>query len=802
MPDIVGRLRPPRLSAAPASPSPGEVYYDTGANKLYWWNGSTWVDTSGGGSAWVSVLSAQPVLDNGIWQNLRAGKGRLSLSDFVTTLGLKAPAGLWFLNSSMNDSSGNNRSLTNKGGVGFTTNHDGAGNSAAQFTGSAAQVLYRNDTGSSDPFRIFGGSWGCWFRTAKRGSWQALMGKYSTAAGQRMYWTQIVPANVIITEISHDGTASSTGAYGTTDVCDDRWHFVVVTFDGAMQRIYVDGLLEGTSAYTNWIFYGSAPFNIGGVGADNSNTTINPFFGAIDDVFVTNDLLTDDQVRFLYSSKTNHGLGKAPTTASVNVRRLRKGGALAVGDFPTPPLRLHNLTNGSSADQGSNAVPLTNPAITRLGAFTPFMAGIVAPPGNPAQLTVPAAGIPAGSTILVFGCVAANYPATITAVTDTRNNVWTKRGSETLGVFVLECQVTTALVSGDLIRVTWSTTASMWGMGGIWCSKCSFDTMAQGTYAGTAADGGAITTAPGGGLVLGVFGVPNASPSPVPSLSAVGAGYTNETGATTVSPGEGSGGWDWMSKNGTGGVVEDATGTFTTAGSARYGATIAYTAAPPPLSAGADGSQNGAVAFNGSVSLGSTDAGLPSGTAARSYGCWLKLPASLVTSGNYVAIGWGTTSTADARLIAGYPSVGQIGCISGSDAVSGGVAIDGQWHFAVCTEDNAAADGVKRKLYLDGKVVAGSTVLNPITLGGATSFRVGANSQGGGSPFTGQIDSVFVCDYALTGPQIAQLYAKGSEALATSSKDSGSHIEGMDGGTIYTIFDPLESQHQVDLAVS
>lgn len=47
MPEIVGRLRTPRLANAPTSPALGEVYYDTGTNTLYWWNGTSWISASG-----------------------------------------------------------------------------------------------------------------------------------------------------------------------------------------------------------------------------------------------------------------------------------------------------------------------------------------------------------------------------------------------------------------------------------------------------------------------------------------------------------------------------------------------------------------------------------------------------------------------------------------------------------------------------------------------------------------------------------------------------------------------------------
>lgn len=46
MPEIPGRLRPPRLTAAPASPALGEEYFDTTLGNLFNWNGTFWVPSS------------------------------------------------------------------------------------------------------------------------------------------------------------------------------------------------------------------------------------------------------------------------------------------------------------------------------------------------------------------------------------------------------------------------------------------------------------------------------------------------------------------------------------------------------------------------------------------------------------------------------------------------------------------------------------------------------------------------------------------------------------------------------------
>lgn len=47
MPEVLGSLRPPRLpsSGKPASPIPGEIYFDTTTLILYYWDGSAWIST-------------------------------------------------------------------------------------------------------------------------------------------------------------------------------------------------------------------------------------------------------------------------------------------------------------------------------------------------------------------------------------------------------------------------------------------------------------------------------------------------------------------------------------------------------------------------------------------------------------------------------------------------------------------------------------------------------------------------------------------------------------------------------------
>jgi hypothetical protein len=521
-----------------------------------------------------------------VGQTVQARAGRqLALSDF-TNLGLSAPRGLWNL-SDLTDASGNGRTLSNKNAVGFGLGINGAAATAAQFRGASGTpandpALYIADTGAADPFRITTGSWGCWFRTARRGTLQDLVTKESST-NQRVFGVTIGTANIVAVDRSVDGSTAG-GASGVSDVCDDRWHHVVATYDGTVLRNYVDAVLEATStALSGSMFGGSAPLNIGARYADSGTAAVNPHYGRVDEAFVTADVLSEDQIRSLYAARLVHTLGAQPKTVSLSVRRQRRGAPLATTDFSTGPLRLHNFTAGSLADQGSNATGLTN----------------------------------------------------------------------------------------------------------------------------------------------------------------------------------------------------------------------AYTSLIVPVG-GADGASGNAFTFGGAhQGLSATDAGLPSALTARSYGCWFKTSSSAASATAMIA--WGTTNTADVRLMT-YNG-GLLWANSGDQPAFGYVA-DGQWHHVVATEDNTITDGTKRKLYLDGRLYFTSAAMNSIGGAGAQPrFRIGANPDGG-APFTGQIDGVFVCGYAMTTDEVLRLYAKASQAMPSSPKNAGDHVEAVDSGSVLVVADTLDAQHYIDLTLA
>ena len=377
MPDIVGRLRSPRVTPAPGSPAQGEVYYDSSANKLYWWSGSAWVDSTGGGSAWLPVLSAQPVLDVGMTgPQIRAGRV-ITLADFTTNLGLNAPVGLWQMGST-GDSSGFSRNLLNKGGVTFgqgVNGNDTGG--AAYFSGSGTMALYLSDTGTADPFRITAGSFGCWTKTAKQNAPQGLIGKNGAWAAATASWYLVIDSNQHPTLYASDG-ANWPGFASPTPVCDDRWHFIVGTLDGSVGRIYIDGVLDSFASV------GApqgvpGPLNVGSRSADAATSPSDQHFGQIAQAFVTADVLSDEQIRFLYCARIPHTLGKVPSSVALNVRRQRKGGVYVTADFPTAPQRLYNWKNQNGTDEGLAGVNMGGS-----GSWYPGLDGSIAT--SPANL--------------------------------------------------------------------------------------------------------------------------------------------------------------------------------------------------------------------------------------------------------------------------------------------------------------------------------------------------------------------------------------------------------------------------------
>ncbi len=78
------------------------------------------------------------------------------------------------------------------------------------------------------------------------------------------------------------------------------WHHLAGTYDGTNLKLYIDGTLEVTTAYTGSIANSVFSVNIG----RNTQETGRFYKGAIDDVRIYNRALTQDEIAAIYADKT------------------------------------------------------------------------------------------------------------------------------------------------------------------------------------------------------------------------------------------------------------------------------------------------------------------------------------------------------------------------------------------------------------------------------------------------------------------------------------------------------------------
>lgn len=312
-----------------------------------------------------ALVLSRNVLDVGQLNQTRMGR-QLLPADF-TMLGLNQPVGLFGMGSLVNQGSGGN--LVNKGAVPFTTGVSGAASEAALFAGATGQAFYLADTGAADPFRIKTGSVFCWASSGGRGSAQYMVSKSGSTSGTRSYALYVDSNNRLGISLSFDGINVVGFSAGDVDILDNKLHFVGFTFDGITCKLWCDGVMVASVAYapgvpTPGMWPSPTAFNIGNGGADGATNGVLPHYGKIDEVIVTPDVLSADEIRFLMCVKVAHGFvpGALARTAKwvrgMSVRRKQKGAPLAQTDFPVNPVRLHNHVAGSLADSGTNNVPL------------------------------------------------------------------------------------------------------------------------------------------------------------------------------------------------------------------------------------------------------------------------------------------------------------------------------------------------------------------------------------------------------------------------------------------------------------
>ena len=211
-------------------------------------------------------------------------------------------------------------------------------------------------------------------------------------------------------------------------------------------------------------------------------------------------------------------------------------------------------------------------------------------------------------------------------------------------------------------------------------------------------------------------------------------------------------------------------GTALNQGSLGAGANGTYngTASGGPIVGLAGLSGSNTVLFNGSNSITGSDAGLPSGDAARTYTGWIQTTAN--TPGYHEIYFYGTSGGGNAVFTLAPPSstdgnFNHGGTISGNfgqsqygDGIGGtSVVTDGAWHFVAWTATPNGVNTASYTLYVDGVAEGTKTMGTNTTLGGL--FEMGNDPLT--DPYTGKVAQVAIFNTALTSNQIGDLYHAG-----------------------------------------
>jgi|GEM_PF-937707 len=126
------------------------------------------------------------------------------------------------------------------------------------------------------------------------GLWRAIVAKGNSA------WRLSTLQDQFRFHFAVTGGPGWYAANGNVKVQPGQWHHVCGTYDGSQIRLYVDGVLDATQAYTGGITTNSYDLCIGQnlEGGD-------PFWdGLIDDVCIYNHALSDDEVALLHRKGT------------------------------------------------------------------------------------------------------------------------------------------------------------------------------------------------------------------------------------------------------------------------------------------------------------------------------------------------------------------------------------------------------------------------------------------------------------------------------------------------------------------
>jgi hypothetical protein len=180
---------------------------------------------------------------------------------------------------------------------------------ALDFDGSDDRIVVPN-SGALNPTQ--GISLSAWFRVTSTtaGVQQAIARKGWIVGTNSQYSIRVLGDKFSGFCVNQSGTIGV--ATGSTVLATNRWYFGVLTYDRSNVRVFLDGLLEATTALTGDLAVFSEALQIAAAFDTNFNSATLFLGGQLDDIIIFNTALTPNEVSFVYEQGRGGGLLMQP----------------------------------------------------------------------------------------------------------------------------------------------------------------------------------------------------------------------------------------------------------------------------------------------------------------------------------------------------------------------------------------------------------------------------------------------------------------------------------------------------------
>jgi hypothetical protein len=136
---------------------------------------------------------------------------------------------------------------------------------------------------------------------AQRSSAQEIVSKWFGSGNQLSYTTSIDPSGQIYFLVSSDGLTSAVGVdytmvYTSNTVPTNQWSHFAATYDGAWLSVYLNGVLENQTPWTQGIFPGTPPLVIAAAWSESF------FYGLIDEPTLYSRALSYTEIQAIYNA--------------------------------------------------------------------------------------------------------------------------------------------------------------------------------------------------------------------------------------------------------------------------------------------------------------------------------------------------------------------------------------------------------------------------------------------------------------------------------------------------------------------